>query len=275
LLKDGKLIDEKLASWINAQFFLGVRPWRGQKAIAALQSLFPEFGKHGHKALPRAMRCMRGWTRLMPGQSKSPWPWPVWFSLAGHAASGGNLRMGMAILIAVAGYLRVTELLNLTVGQLMKPSSLGVSSWSLFLHPIEKQVVSKTGQSDEAVVLDAPEVAFLIPLLEELKKRGHTEARVPMTYLEYYWELRSIAVKLKLPTLPSETRHSGASLDRALERRSLAEMQRQGRWQSAKSVTRYVARASLSARQQKHFTECQRVAGDVFLRGRKFLMPEL
>ena len=132
-----------MAHWMNTQFLKGKRPWLGEKAVAALQALAPQYGSKGMDRLPRTYRCLKGWRRLKPGQSKCPWAWPVWFGVAMQLWRRGLKRMAVGILLQVACYLRVTELLKLTVGQIVAPTTQGVPHWSLSVFPAERGDMSK------------------------------------------------------------------------------------------------------------------------------------
>ena len=69
-------LGEQMAHWKNAQFLKGKRPWHGEKAVAALQELAPQYDSKGMERLPRTYRCLEEWRCLKPGQS-SPWVWPA------------------------------------------------------------------------------------------------------------------------------------------------------------------------------------------------------
>ena len=75
--------------------------------------------------------------------------------------------------------------------------------------------------------------------------------------------------------LPYAWHHSGPSIDRAQNRRTLAEVQKRGRWKHAKSVARYekAGRLGMSVREltseQMAYCEiCERHLGD-FICGRR------
>ena len=67
-------------------------------------------------------------------------------------------------------------------------------------------------------------------------------------------------------------RHSGASLDASRRLRSIEEIQKRGRWKTARSVSRYERGGrlqdtwrSLTAAQKTHFEACERVLESVVL----------
>jgi hypothetical protein len=132
------------------------------------------------------------------------------------------------------------------------------------LFPAESNTTSKTGETDESVALDNPDIQFLNPLFEKWSRRPSEEKLVGLSYMEFYRIFTATALKLQVGLMASMGRGSGASIDRALKRRSLQEVQRQGRWKAAKSVTRYDKMnrlnhswIALSELQRRHFTMCQ------------------
>ena len=57
---DQEKMDQLLVDWVNAEFIKGHRPWKGEKALAALMALVTAYGKGGPLSLPRVGRCMKG-----------------------------------------------------------------------------------------------------------------------------------------------------------------------------------------------------------------------
>ena len=85
-------------------------------------------------------------------------------------------------------------------------------------------------------------------MLKALIARPAEESVIGLVYLEYLKVFTESAKHLGLPLLPSLGRHSGASIDAALSRRSLLEIQRMGQWRCARSVRRYEKASQVSAR---------------------------
>jgi hypothetical protein len=98
---------------------------------------------------------------------------------------------------------------------------------------------------------------------------------IQMTYSDFYRLFVRTAASLKVHAIPSLGRHSGASIDRAENHRSLEEVQRIGRWASRKSMLRYEKRGrlnvtwnALTASQQENFQTCQDRIQDTILHGK-------
>ena len=126
--------------------------------------------------------------------------------------------------------------------------------------PGKKAHRSKTGESDERVVLDNPRIKFLEPILEALHNKSPQLHIVDMQYPAFHRLFTQASRDLGLDLVPYLARHSGASIDRATGFRSLAEVQRMGRWQAPRSVRRYEKMGrlndtwrSLSVKQQSYF----------------------
>jgi hypothetical protein len=142
------------------------------------------------------------------------------------------------------------ELLGLTLQQIQAPTSQEVAHFALVMFPSESEAISKTGTQDETVVIDNSAIAFLNPVLVELVSRGRTlptEPIVDLDYVDYNALFLKVCRRLGLTMVLSQGRHSGASIDRACNRRSPQGVQRMGRWKAAASVRRYEQMGMLNA----------------------------
>jgi hypothetical protein len=183
----------------------------------------------------------------------------------------GYVRMGLGVLMMVVCYLRVRELLSLKLGQILRPTGQGVQAWALLLFPIERKATSKTGATDETATLDSPRIQFLNPVFDMLARGNPQENLVDMPYIDFYRVFTQAATALSIPVTASMARGSGASMDRATGLRTLAEIQRMGRWAARKSVVRYEKHArlnqswsALSESQREQFLEKARSVLKVF-----------
>jgi len=161
--------------------------------------------------------------------------------------------MGIACLLMFALYLRPPELLGLHGFQLIPPVphlGNGYRFWSVLVRPDELGVPGKTGEFDETVCLDVPELHWLDPHLRYLKTLAPEQG--PLWRFDYNALLKAFhsaaaeaGVGHLSPTLYS-MRHGGASHDRMINRRPLDEVRKRGRWQTARSVRRYEKHGRLS-----------------------------
>ena len=118
-----EVIDLNLANYFNAKFLEGHRAHLGEQTLAAVAMMWPQLSKNVGDKLPRASRCLRGWRKACPTMSKMPWGWAVWCAIASELSQCSPV-LGFMVLLGVELYLRVTELLSVTAGDLLPPSSL-------------------------------------------------------------------------------------------------------------------------------------------------------
>lgn len=125
----------------------------------------------------------------------------------------------------------------------------GNKGWTLALHLREEGTSSKVGEFDESVTIDQSKMMFLNRYIgrrySEKKKRGQLDELVVEAQTEKYKSFSAafhdVAKQLGLPqgAVVHQLRHSGPSVDRAMQRRPLQEVKRRGRWAADRSVKRY------------------------------------
>lgn len=226
-------IDMEIVGWMNVEYAKGHKPWRGEKLVASLMALAPTCSKHGTIKLARSFRALKvpsnfketlGVARVGDGGDRNG---PRWLS----ACSVRNSDHGRLLPATARGY---PVKLRRTIG-----ANGAWSGRSVRLFPSEARTRSKTGEAIETIPIDKTEVGFLSPLLMQLRARTAEESIIGISYLEFLKIFTAVARRLKLPLVPSLGRRSGASIDAALGRRGLAEIQRLGRWRAKKSARRY------------------------------------
>ena len=83
-------VDQALTQYMTDMFLEGLQSSEGDKLLAGLLHFAPEWGKNGHRTIPRAWRSLRGWRRRCPSRSRRPWPLEVWAALAWKLAQHGQ-----------------------------------------------------------------------------------------------------------------------------------------------------------------------------------------
>jgi len=126
---------------------------------------------------------------------------------------------------------------------------------------------SKTKEYDDSVVWDLPYLAFMSAVFSVLRGNGTTRRVWSFDYAQLVACWRKVTTSLQHPNfVPYELRHAGPSWERLLNLRTLAEVQKRGRWKTLKSVMRYekagrlqqeMARMEPSLRH--HLEECARL----------------
>ncbi|CAK0846614.1 unnamed protein product [Prorocentrum cordatum] len=238
--------DDALLQYLNDEFAQGVRPDRVAKLLSAVLWARPALGRHLRVALPRSSRALLGWKRKRPGHSRPPLPWLVLCGVLEILLLKREVAMACALCLMFHCYLRPGELLAMKAFQLVPPAAGlqgGFRWWTLLLHPEELLVPSKTGELDDSLPLDAPELQWLAPRLRDLMARlGPREPLWSFGYAQLREELEGALAALGLQSLGATLhclRRGGASHDRIVGRRSLEEVAKRGRWRARLSARRH------------------------------------
>ena len=268
-------LDAALVLHLETLFFEGWDPSRGVRLMAAVLHFQPKFGRGGERALPRGWRSLRGWRRLCPPRSRAPECLEVWGVIINGLVRDVSVDMGVFVALSISTYARPSALLALQANWMVRPD-LG-PHWALLLNPPEGHRPTKTGEWDQSVLLDSSWLTWLGPALERLKANGQPGRPVwHFDYPDYLASFRHVAKAEGMADLtPYQTRHSGASIDRFNNWRSLADVKKRGGWRSDKSVARYEKAARLGVQKEKrgdaivgHGKRCLRALEDILLRGR-------
>ena len=138
LTSDAK-VDQALTQYMTDMFLRGLQSSEGDKLLAGLLHYAPEWGKNGHRTIPRAWRSLRGWRRRCPSRSRRPWPLEVWAAIAWKLAQRGQWSMMLYTLLLVCTYMRPGEGLQLRREDLIAPAPGVLTSWSILLFPQERE----------------------------------------------------------------------------------------------------------------------------------------
>ena len=229
-------IDQALVNFFNAKFKEGEGSSVGDYTLAALMDRVPQFGRLGHRKVPRAWRCLQGWRKLCPARSRLAYPLAVWcgWRMVAH----GHAAKALFNLLQVSTYHRPGALLKLRKMGLVRPTQGVTGHWSVDTSLAETTDVSKTGTKDDSVLIDSPWLLFASPLLEELVKGDKMDYVFNFDYSSYLKVFRQACEDLKLQLVPYQARHSGPSIDRAKNARTQEEVRKRGNWASRQSVAR-------------------------------------
>ncbi|CAK0903898.1 unnamed protein product, partial [Prorocentrum cordatum] len=214
------------------------------RLLAAVVWAQPALGGSLRQAFPSAHAAMLGWRQLDPGHSRPPLPWGVVLALAW--AMLPECPVGaLAIIVMFETCLRPSELLSLTVGQLVPPAtSRGQGAfWGFCVHVEELGRPSKTQEFDLSVLLDFDRHRPPIPLLQALQAGRACGERLfdvssRQLYQSFALAVQQVKVSCVEPSLYA-LRHGGASHDRLVRARSLLEVQQREHGRSFRGVARY------------------------------------
>ncbi|CAK0846173.1 unnamed protein product [Prorocentrum cordatum] len=246
---DHASLDSVLAQYMDSEFLLGGGGNMGNVLLAAVAHSLGSLHKRAATQLPRAHLAAAAWARRAPGRTRLPLPRRVVFAIAGVLLRDGRSRLAICILVMFACYLRPGEAAKLRGRHLIAPSASAGTLYQYFgllLHESGKGP-GKTGVNDESILFDRE--GWLAPLLAALELStlpdqplwGGAIAQLPKLFDSACRELSLERLRPHLYSL----RHGGASDDMLSQRRSLPEIQRRGRWRSAKSLNRYTKETKL------------------------------
>ncbi|CAK0863166.1 unnamed protein product [Prorocentrum cordatum] len=240
-------VDGWLAKLFNASFLPGRQPDYGEKVPAAFADRHLAFSKAGRRRPPRAWRCLRGWHRFAPGRSRRPLLQAVWKAIAADLCLRGHKLMAAPALLGVGPYLRPHELMKIQPEDLPPPPARGASGHlSLVICPQNRGITTKTGAMGDIAALDCKWQLEPTPLWSALAGAPQGKPVWAFTCPELARKFKETRSQLGAPAPPDMMRHSGPSIDGALQLRPLDEVRKRGRWVSRKSVVRYETAARLS-----------------------------
>ena len=195
----------------------------------------------GTLRLPRAVKSLKGWSRLAPGATRQPLPWEVCAAIASVLLTSDGLEPALAWLLMVDCYLRPSESLKLVRRQMLMPTtSEGMGLVALHLNPTALGKRSKTGELDESVVVSRP---WLSKVIEKFVGNLQREQLFPFPLTEMrgmFVRAAGVCGIARFHPVFYMGRHSGASLDRLLGRLPLNGMKKRGRWRTDASIRRVV-----------------------------------
>lgn len=244
----GEKLDGLIAHYLEDLFFGAESPARGSFAVAALQYAVPEVKSTPR---PRVNAALKGYRRLVPARSRLPLPEIVlsWITAEMIRLDGGSRasrRKGLCLQLGYRCYLRPGEMAQLKWSQVLPPQAAGgaeTASWRLLLHPLEEGTPSKTLTYDTCVPLGLPrgrELGNIAGAERAMCQLNDTVCGTTQSNLSKLFgrAARSLGL-LALDPVLYRARHSGASTDRNPGARTLAEVQKRGRWATQTSVVRY------------------------------------
>ena len=159
--------------------------------------------------------------------------------------------MACWVLVSHGAYLRPVSNMKLRKRCLVPPVRGASNHWCLLLNASEFNLQSKTGTSDDSVVWDVRDLAFMARIFP-LLARGNPDDKVwDFTYPELCRMVKLASEAIRIPFVPYQLRHSGPSWDSLQNLRPFLEVQKRGMWASYSSVARYEKAAHTLAEYRK------------------------
>ena len=242
----------------------------GETAYEARMTLYGVAWEHKMitrdiNVLPCAKEALRGFVKAAPERTREPLPWAAALLISHDMIQTDGLpglHAARALVTGFDGYARPSELLMTRRSQVTTRPA-GESRYpqvALRLAPTpsgeddEHARPTKTGQIDDTIVFgDSASSSAgrgqVAKLLQRLKATTSANTVLfPLTLNEFEKLFNSALHRLELQHLrvtPHCMRHGGPSEDYAQGLRTLADIQKRGRWMSTASVRRYEKSARL------------------------------
>ena len=149
--------------------------------------------------------------------------------------------------MGLSAYMRPMENMKLRRKDLVPPSMSITKFWAVIICASETNTVTKTHEQDDAVLLDSSYLGWLGPAYTALTHGEGTSPLWDFSYSQVTIAIRSIAELFNISDLVAyQLRHSGPSVDRAMNLRSIEDVKKRGRWASHQAVRRYEKAGRLS-----------------------------
>ena len=241
------MVDGAMASFLNDLYMKGHGPSTAEHVVAGFVHRVPEYGNQGMARLPRTARCLKGFRSLVRPKTRRPHPRMTWAAVCVQLARRGCLQMAAWTLVGLSCYLRPMENMRLRRKDLVPPSSHVRGKWSIIVAASDTGLTTKTYEQDDAIILDSKALGWLGPVVKVVADGDPLLPLWDFTYSQLTTVYRAIALELDiLDLVPYQLRHSGPSIDRASNERSIEDVKKRGRWISSQSVRRYEKAGRLS-----------------------------
>ncbi|CAK0816128.1 unnamed protein product [Prorocentrum cordatum] len=176
-LRSAPAIDLALATYMHEKVFAGELSYVPTMLIAGFRYLWT-CPNGAPLELPRSFRALTGWNRMVPAQSRLPYPWVALCPCVQHVIAAGQVMEALTSIITFMCYLRPSECLRLQGKLIAAPAQAPRrvqdgqgQMWPLLLHPQEGNDTPKTGRVDESLLADSPMFPWLPQVLGLLKAK--------------------------------------------------------------------------------------------------------
>lgn len=238
-------LDRRATAHVNVMFAEGHDLADVHTLVAAIKFMRPDVKKTSD--LTRTTRASRGFVKLAPSLGRVPMPYPCLARVVQFLLEVDRVMEALWVLLTWAVCSRPGETLKLLWKHLIPPSRLQ-PKWMVILSSLDAHgnaQPSKVGEKDEAVVIDQPYLGWLGPALMKHRPGKAPNVAIFQFDMEHgsTWFRKALtALKYADAGLNScyQIRHGSASTDQLQNLRSLADTMKRGRWETMKSVRRYV-----------------------------------
>ena len=227
--QDEETQDFFLAAYVLRLMDQGLGRQAALDAVASVQKVFA-----GRRHFKACVAATEGWASLVPPVQAIPLPQPVACAMAVMLAAAGEAAAGARILLGFCGLLRVGEILQLRLQDVLFPTFRGMGPHVLLLLRTTKRGIP---DSNKIIIDSVRVVAFLEAYARLTAGRERTEPFIPLSYNRFRSALARAAQALGLQSSTFRT-HSlprGGATALALSNMSFKDIMVQGRWASERS----------------------------------------
>ena len=229
-------LDRSLCDFFSELCYLRqLGPGKAQNCRAAILHFCPEW----ENSLPLSRRALKGYRKLELGQEGEGFSEEVWGLLLQDL--NHHSPVAFAILaLSLDGYLRGMDWDAMRPDDVSVGIVAGQKRVSIRLGVRERGEATKTG-SNKGLVVNREWVAVTIAVLAQQRAAGGHSRLFALSRPEFDATWKSALQRLNLQWIdtPHAIRHAGATIDHLVYSVSLPEVQKRGRWDCLKSVTRY------------------------------------
>ena len=100
-----------------------------------------------------AKEALAGWRKGEPGRMKLPVPEEFIYDLASEAIDQGRTDIAVVMALQLDGYMRPSEVLNLTSHHITPPAGRRYAKWGVIIAPSGLGQTTKVGKSDDSIIL--------------------------------------------------------------------------------------------------------------------------
>jgi integrase len=233
LVQSDRDVDRHLAHFIQHLYDSGKSQDLAKNAVYGVQHHAPWLAHQ----LGASKLALRGWKRQHPSVSHPPLTWELTCLLSAHMAITGQHDAALAMLVGFDCYLRIGELLSLTVQDvaISNDPRLGSAYRGVLL----RLAKTKTG-NNQAVTVENRDVASLLTAHVRSKHKSALVFNVSRHVFYTVFHKACSAFGLDgLGYSPHSLRHGGATRHFLLGK-SINDIQFRGRWSNSKSVRTYI-----------------------------------
>ncbi|CAK0811092.1 unnamed protein product [Prorocentrum cordatum] len=170
------VIDQKMCKYFDVLMSDARHAAEGRYTLWGYLTFFPRSDIAKSARLSMAREAMKGWVRRFPGSSRHPWPLSVFYLFMSVFLRDKHTEAAVALAIQLDAYMRPSEICDLRWCSVVQPSklssSLSKNKWAVVIGNSDLGETTKTGESDDTVVLDSAGREWVGSVLEMWARRA-------------------------------------------------------------------------------------------------------